>query len=73
MKLKIDQPRLCGQSLAMTIESKPKSGADVDFNRLPLEVRRGLYETIFRRRDMRSRHHCADWVVSQPVAGKASR
>ena len=37
----------------MTIESKPKTGADADFNRLPLEVRRGLYETIFRRRDMR--------------------
>lgn len=35
----------------MSIESKP--GAGGDFNRLPLEVRRGLYETIFRRRDMR--------------------
>src|SRR5215469_935728 len=35
------------------MESKPRSDAEADFNRLPLEVRRGLYETIFRRRDMR--------------------
>src|SRR5215469_3560094 len=35
------------------MESKPRSDAEADFNRLPLEVRRGLYEAIFRRRDMR--------------------
>src|SRR5579885_2876539 len=35
----------------MAIDSKPQAGGDL--NRLPLEVRRGLYETIFRRRDMR--------------------
>src|SRR5271155_2303191 len=34
------------------MESKPKSDID-DSNSLPLEIRRGLYETIFRRRDMR--------------------
>jgi 5,6-dimethylbenzimidazole synthase len=37
----------------MAMESNPKPDAWVDINRLPLEVRRGLYETIFRRRDMR--------------------
>jgi 5,6-dimethylbenzimidazole synthase len=35
----------------MSIE--PKTDTGVDFNRLPLAIRRGLYETIFRRRDMR--------------------
>lgn len=36
------------------MESKPNSNPpQADFNRLPLEIRRGLYETIFRRRDMR--------------------
>jgi len=34
------------------MESKLKSDID-DSNSLPLEIRRGLYETIFRRRDMR--------------------
>ena len=34
------------------MESKPKPNID-DSNSLPLEIRRGLYETIFRRRDMR--------------------
>ena len=34
------------------MESKPNSDID-DSNTLPLEIRRGLYETIFRRRDMR--------------------
>ncbi len=38
----------------MPIESKPNTSApQADLNRLPLEIRRGLYETIFRRRDMR--------------------
>jgi 5,6-dimethylbenzimidazole synthase len=38
----------------MFTESKPNtSAAQADLNRLPLEIRRGLYETIFRRRDMR--------------------
>jgi 5,6-dimethylbenzimidazole synthase len=35
------------------MDSKPQANNEADFNRLPLEVRRGLYETIFRRRDMR--------------------
>lgn len=34
------------------MESNPKARID-DSNRLPLAIRRGLYETIFRRRDMR--------------------
>jgi 5,6-dimethylbenzimidazole synthase len=35
------------------METQPKADFKEDSNRLPLEVRRGLYETIFRRRDMR--------------------
>ena len=41
-----------GGSYIRTMESKPKPNID-DSNSLPLEIRRGLYETIFRRRDMR--------------------
>jgi 5,6-dimethylbenzimidazole synthase len=38
----------------MLMEAKPNSNpAHGELNRLPLEIRRGLYETIFRRRDMR--------------------
>jgi 5,6-dimethylbenzimidazole synthase len=35
------------------MEAQPKPDQVIDANRLPLEIRRGLYETIFRRRDMR--------------------
>ncbi len=37
----------------MDIEGNVAFQPDIESNRLPLEIRRGLYEAIFRRRDMR--------------------